>query len=205
MQIKLVEKNRNQCDAVVLPTVKHTSPWSNHFYLTSNPLQAAGIRSEFTGNPLFFSSPLSPLSFYFSFLSFMSSLSFCVSFPSPVLYFRSGVEKLSLSVTLSVGKAICPCVRLPLLALRRGSVWATTQTFVVPIKIPSDVCGNAPCRTRILRFTGRHLRVITECVFLCLCVKGRRMTKLHKAYSNVNNNLSLSVNNKLVATREKKN
>lgn len=118
MQIKLVKKNKNQFDVVFLPTVKHTSPWSNHFYLTSNSLQTAGICTQFTGNPQFFSSPLSPLSFYFSFLSFMSSLSFCVSFPFPIQYFRSGVGKLSLSVTLSACLAICPSVRLPLLTLR---------------------------------------------------------------------------------------
>ncbi len=94
---------------VLLPTVEHKSPWSNHFYLTSNLSLTAGIRTDFTGNPLF-SSPLSPLSFYFSFY-LLCRFSLSVSFPFAITQKWCGE---AITLCGSVCLPICPSVRLPL-------------------------------------------------------------------------------------------
>lgn len=70
--------------------------------------------------------------------------------------------KLSLSVVLSACLAICPSVHLPRVTPTHpgvsGAVSVIDQSFVAPIKIPSDVCGG-----------GGHKSLFVLDVVACFC------------------------------------
>lgn len=120
---------------IKLSSVAHRSPWSNHFNFTSDPWWTERIHAERAGNPRLFL-PLSPFVFLFPLWSFMSFHSFCVSFPVPVISKRC--RRICRSVLVpSACLPICPSV--PSSVWLSGVVSATDQSFVVPVKIPSDV------------------------------------------------------------------